>query len=314
MAYSKETLLQKRIGVLLGGPSAEREVSLSTGTAVAKALRDRGFTVVEIDPDKTIAGKLQREGIDIVFNALHGKWGEDGAVQGLLEFVGIPYTGSGILASSLSMNKVIARLLFRNAGLRVTPGVQIARDSFGAFQTDDLPFPLPVVVKPTSEGSSIGITIVRDPQDMQAALQEVDACGDDALIEQFIAGREINVAVLNDRALGAIEIKPAEEFYNYAAKYTAGTTQYLYPAPVDEALYEELLVVGLAAHRALGCSGVSRVDTIVTGEGDIYVLEVNTLPGMTATSLVPKIAEGLGMSFGELCEQILMDAALHVKG
>ena len=267
-----------------------------------------------MDPDKTIATKLQREGIDVVFNALHGKWGEDGAVQGLLEFVGIPYTGSGILASSLSMNKVIARLLFRNAGLKVTPGVQITRDSFDTFHVGDLPFPLPVVVKPTSEGSSIGINIVHTPEDMPAALQEVANCGDDALIEQFVAGREINVAILNDRALGAIEIKPAEEFYNYAAKYTAGTTQYLYPAPVNEALYEELLVVGLAAHRALGCSGVSRVDTIVTEDGEIYVLEVNTLPGMTSTSLVPKIAKGLGISFEELCEQILMDAALHVKG
>ena len=252
--------------------------------------------------------------MEIVFNALHGKWGEDGAVQGLLEFVGIPYTGSGILASSLSMNKVIARLLFRNAGLKVTPGVQISRDTFDSFNITDLPFPLPVVVKPTSEGSSIGINIVHNADEMPAALKEVDACGDDALIEQFVAGREINIAILENKALGAIEIKPAEDFYNYAAKYTAGTTQYIFPAPVDEALYEELLVVGLAAHRALGCSGATRVDTIVTDNGDIYILEVNTLPGMTDTSLVPKIAKGLGISFEELCEQILMNAALHVKG
>ncbi len=310
MSFTKDEAMELKIGVLMGGISSEREVSLNSGKAVFGALADLGYDVVSIDAREDLPHQLRYHNIDIAWLALHGKWGEDGSVQGLLEYMGIPYTGSGVLASAMAMNKPVARRMFQEAGLDVAEGVV---ESVGKLQdagVSALPFDLPVVVKPAAEGSSVGVSIAKSEDEFAHAIAEVAKYDEYALVERFVAGREIHVGILNNKALGAIEIVPAEEFYNYAAKYTAGTTRYIYPAPVEKELYERLLDVGLRAHLALGCSGGTRVDTIVSEDGTIYVLELNSLPGMTSTSLLPKIAQGVGIEFAQLCELILLDASL----
>jgi D-alanine-D-alanine ligase len=301
----------KRIGMLMGGQNSEHEVSLRTGAALARALRARGHQVVELLVDGELPAALRREGVEVAFVALHGRWGEDGCVQGLLECMRIPYTGSGVLASALSMDKVVSKRLFQAAGLRVAEDQVVPRAGLESFRPEDLRLPYPVVVKPACEGSSVGVSIVREAAGLRAALEATRGMAGDALIERFIPGREIQVAVLDDQPLGAIEIVPAEEFYNYKAKYESGSgTRYLFPAPLADAEREEALAAGLGAHRALGCLGVSRVDTVLGADGACTVLEVNALPGMTETSLVPKIAAGLGISFEDLAERLLAGAGL----
>ncbi len=301
----------KHIGMLMGGHNAEHEVSLCTGAALARALRARGYRVTEVVADTELPARLRREGIEVAFVALHGRWGEDGCVQGLLEAMRIPYTGSSVLASALSMDKIVAKRLFRAAGLAVVEEQVVAPAALSDFRPEDLRLPYPVVVKPSREGSSVGISVVKDPAELRAALQATVGLAGDVLIERFVRGREIQVAVLDDQPMGAIEVVPAEEFYNYKAKYDkAAGTRYLFPAPLEPAEQALALAAGVGAHRALGCAGVSRVDTILASDGACYVLEVNTIPGMTETSLVPKIAAGLGISFEELAERLLLGAAL----
>ncbi len=231
-------------------------------------------------------------------------------MQGLLEVMGIPYTGAGVLASALAMNKIFAKKLFQASGLTVAPYQVLRRGD--SFDPATAGFSLPVVVKPSQEGSSVGVTIVRRAEEMEEALEAAFAYDAEALVEQFIKGREIQVGILEERAMGAIEIVPKKEFYDYEAKYTDGMAEHIYPAPLPADLYEKVLKAGEEAHRALGCSCYSRVDFLVTEAGECYLLEVNTLPGMTALSLLPEIARGSGIGFAELVERILQSAALKI--
>jgi D-alanine-D-alanine ligase len=303
----------RKIGVLLGGLSSEREVSLRTGEAVLAALRERGHDAVPIYVDRDVDVALRQEQIEVAFIALHGRWGEDGCIQGLLEMLGIPYTGSDVLASALAMHKGKAKELFRLHNLP-TP----AYYSLTGTGSDDLvalhgDFGFPCVVKPIREGSSVGVTICRAPDELGPAVERALCFDDEILVERFIAGKEISVAVLEDRALGAVEIAPRDGFYDYANKYTRGATDYFVPPRVSPERYRGILAQALRAHLALGCRGATRVDMMVSDSGNEFVLEVNTLPGLTPTSLLPKIADAAGISFGELCEMMLAGASLATR-
>jgi D-alanine-D-alanine ligase len=310
----------RKIGVLCGGLSAEREVSLKTGEAICAALVDRGHDATRVFVDRDLDLALRQERIDVAFLALHGRWGEDGCVQGLLEMLGIPYTGSDVLASALAMNKMKAKEIFRLHNLPTPPYYVLDRPGLDPDGTAESvrethgAFGYPAVVKPCGEGSSVGVTIARDPEELDHAVEACQAFDDQVLVERFIEGKEVSVAILNDRALGAVEIAPRAGFYDYGAKYTPGRTDYHLPARLSPERYRGVLTQALLAHRALGCSGVSRVDMIVSDRGNEYVLEVNTIPGMTPTSLLPKIAHHAGLSFGDLIEEILGGARLWASG
>lgn len=300
----------KKVAVLYGGRSSEREVSLKTGAACAEALASRGLDVTLVDVGLDVAERLRGCGAQVAFIALHGRYGEDGSIQGLLESMGIPYTGSGVLASAVGMDKVLSKLLFKSLGLAVADYRVFPSALPASLHGSDLPFGFPVVVKPACEGSSVGVTLVKEPAGLQAACAEAARWKGDVIVERYVKGKEVQVAVLDGKAMGVIEVVPANEFYDYAAKYTAGTTQYFYPARLSEAATHRLMEAAELATRGMGCSGVSRTDFILTADGVAYVLEVNTLPGMTASSLVPKIAAGNGIPFPELCERLLDGAAL----
>jgi D-alanine-D-alanine ligase len=309
---TKELLKTKKTAVLMGGLSEEREVSLKSGAAVHQALLSKGYNALALDVDRDISRVLASEGVEIAFIALHGRYGEDGAIQGLLELMGIPYTGSGVLASALALNKIYAKAAFRAAGLKVAPYTVLRRGE--SLDTASMGFPLPVVVKPSQEGSSVGVSIVKSADMIGPALELAFTYDREILIEQFIEAREIQVGILSDRALGAIEIVPLNEFYDFEAKYTAGKAEHIYPARLCGDLYRRALETGLAAHGALGCSDYSRVDLLITEQEECFVLEVNTLPGMTATSLLPEIAQGSGIDFEDLVERILLSASLKIGG
>ena len=309
----------RKIGVLLGGLSSEREVSLRTGEAVLAALRQRGHDAIPIYVDRDVDVALRQEHIEVAFIALHGRWGEDGCVQGLLEMLGIPYTGSDVLASALAMHKAKAKELFRLHNLP-TPayytlvGAALAGESGDPLSIDELTaihgdFGFPCVVKPVREGSSVGVSICREPGELGPAVERALRFDDEILVERFIAGKEISVAVLGDRALGAVEIAPRDGFYDYANKYTRGATDYYVPPRVSPERYRGLLTQALRAHLALGCRGATRVDMMVSEAGNEFILEVNTLPGLTKTSLLPKIARSIGMDYPTLCEHILETAS-----
>lgn len=305
---TKEELMGKKIGVLMGGLSAEREVSLQTGKAVMEALAGKGYRVLGLNLGAQMAQQILQAGIQVAFVALHGRWGEDGVVQGLLEAMGIPYTGSGVLASALGMDKLRSRWIFERHGLPVPPyKVLTQKDAKGL---NELEFGFPMVVKPSREGSSVGVHIVNDTEALRAALKDAFGFGPTVILEKYIAGREIQVGILDDSPLGAIEIRPKSGFYDYRAKYTDGLAEHLFPAPLASSKYQEALELSLAAHRALGCTGGTRVDLRLEEQGGFYILEVNTLPGMTPLSLLPEIARGVGIDFPELCERILLGAAL----
>jgi len=309
---ARQELKSKKIGVLCGGLSAERDVSLKSGAAVHENLVSMGYDALLMDVDRNLPRSLAENGIQLAFIALHGRYGEDGAVQGLLELMGIPYTGSGVLASALAMNKIFAKAAFQAAGLKIAPYRVLT--SGETLDPSSLGFPFPVVVKPSQEGSSVGVSIVKDPGDSEAALECAFRYDREVLVEQFIAAREIQVGIHDDRAIGAIEIVPRNEFYDFEAKYTPGMADHIFPAPLPQGLYRKALEIGARAHKALGCSCYSRVDLLVTPGEECYVLEVNTLPGMTALSLFPEIANGVGISFGELLERILLSASLKIHG
>ena len=302
-----EELKAKKIGVLLGGLSAEREVSLNSGNAVLAALTAQGYQAVGIDVGRDLPQRLSAEKIETAFIALHGRFGEDGSVQGLLELMGIPYTGSGVLASALAINKVFSKVMFSSAGLAVAPYQVLRRGEEPVISE-----PLPVVVKPSQEGSSVGVSIVREPGRMEAALAEAFRYDSEILVERFIDGREVQVGILEGRAMGAIEIVPKGEFYDYEAKYTAGMAEHILPARLPAAVYADVLRQGERAHAALGCDCYSRVDFLVNDAGECYILEVNTLPGMTDLSLLPEIARGAGIEFADLVVRILLTASLKI--
>ena len=290
-----------RIGVVMGGLSAEREVSLNTGAGVLAALRERGHDVVGIDwaPGTRLPDLLQ--GVDVVWNALHGTYGEDGAVQGLCACLGIACTGSGILASALAMDKVMSKRIFEHNGVS-TPGWQVVDDG------DALRRALPMVIKPGNEGSSVGVTIVEDHSQIAGAIALARQYHGPVIAEDYIAGTEVFVGVLDGAVLGSVEVRPAGKFYDYDAKYKRGDTTYLLPPQLPAEVIRTAEAQALAAYRALGCSGHARPDLRIRTDGAVFVLEVNTLPGMTATSLLPKIAKHAGMDYATLCERILASA------
>ena len=297
----------KHVAVLMGGWSAEREVSLNSGTACAEALKRSGYRVTSIDVDRDIAATLNTVRPDVCFNALHGRYGEDGTIQGLLEILGIPYTHSGVLASALAMDKPAAKTLFADAGLKCARGQVMTRKEI----LDGSDYPAPLVIKPLNEGSSVGVTILLENENR--TLKDVSwEFGNEVLVETYIPGREIQVAVMGDAALGAVEIRPLGRFYDYEAKYTSGKAEHLMPAPLEKDQYDEVMQMALTAHQVLGCRGVSRADfrfdDTPGGTGEFYILETTTQPGMTELSLVPEIAGYAGISFEDLVRWMVEDA------
>ncbi|HTP29535.1 MAG TPA: D-alanine--D-alanine ligase [Anaeromyxobacteraceae bacterium] len=300
----------KKVAMLYGGRSSEREVSLLTGKSCAEALRARGYDVTLVDVDLEVAIRLREVHADVAFIALHGRWGEDGSIQGLLESMSVPYTGSGVLASALGMDKVFSKILFREHGLKVIEYRVFPPQMASRITVGELPFGLPAVVKPAGEGSSVGVHIVRDANALVEACRDASQYKGEIVVERYLKGTEVQVAVLDGKALGAIEIVHSREFYDYEAKYAPGGSRHFYPARVPDPHYRAVCAAAERAHAALGCSGVTRTDFILTADGSPFILEVNTLPGMTATSLVPEIAAGNGISFADLCERLLESATL----
>lgn len=302
-------LTDRKIGVLMGGMSSEREVSLRSGSAVFDALKKRGYNAVAVDAVSNICEVLKKEKIDIAFLVLHGGWGEDGSIQGLLEVMGIPYTGSDVISSAIAMNKAASKKIFLYHRIPA-PSFTVVSENSETLNSklSTINFEMPWVVKPVCEGSSVGVSIVRDKGQIESALKTGFSCGNEIIIEKYIEGKEVHIGILNDRALGGVEVKTSLEFYSYEAKYTAGLTEYILPPPIEEAVYMKAKDVALSANRALGCSGATRVDLRIDNDGNPYVLEVNTLPGMTETSLLPKIAKEAGFDFPALVEEILKGA------
>ena len=300
--------MKKNVAVFMGGWSGEREISLMSGANVSEALKRAGYKVTTIDVGRDIGALLPKLNPrpDVVFNALHGRFGEDGCIQGLLEILNIPYTHSGVVASALAMDKPMAKRLFKDAGLKCPKGEVVSRKS--VLKGDVMP--RPYVVKPLNEGSSLGVRIVTKKDEAKPFDHASWPYGDEVLVEKYIPGREITVAVMGDKALGALELRPHGEFYDYEAKYSNDPNRaadHVVPAPLPARAYKEVLRQGLLAHQTLGCRGVTRADfryddTKKRGgkSGEFYLLEVNTQPGMTAHSLVPEIAAKSGVSFQDL--------------
>ncbi len=303
----------KKIGVVMGGPSEERDVSLNTGKAIVAALQEKNYNVVGIDLDPPhFVEQLRENGIEIVFNAIHGLFGEDGRMQGALELLGIPYTGSGVLASAIAMDKGISKRLFASADIP-TPRYQLLKRNHGmgaeVVQSILDEFEPPFVVKPSTQGSTIGLTIVQEREELPAALEKAFSYDTEVLVEEFIDGSELTIGILGGNkpeALPVVEIVPYSGIYDYHAKYTKGATEYYVPARIDAETARITQKTALDAFAILGCSGVARVDVRLDPSNHPYVLEVNTIPGMTGTSLVPKAAAAAGISFPDLCERILL--------
>jgi D-alanine-D-alanine ligase len=300
-----------RVAVLYGGISAEREVSLSSGEQVIVALREAGFDVRPIDVGADLGAVIAAltPKPDAVFNALHGRFGEDGAIQGVLDWMGIPYTHSGVRASALAMDKIAAKAIFTAAGLPVAAGRLVEMPELEAAD----PMARPYVVKPANEGSSVGVHIVRQGDNRRIEIARTWSFGNAALVEEYVAGRELTVGVMGERALAVTEIVASHSFYDYESKYADGGSRHVIPARIDAATYDRAMQVAVAAHRALGCRGASRADfryddTLET-PGRLVLLEVNTQPGLTPTSLLPEQAAHLGMSFPRLCAWMVENAA-----
>jgi D-alanine-D-alanine ligase len=303
----------RRVAVVMGGLSAEREVSLNTGAGVLAALRDKQWDAVAVDwkPGTSLARLLDDAGAHVVWNALHGTWGEDGAVQGLCACLQLPCTGSGILASALAMDKVMSKRIFESNDVP-TPRWSLLSHDGPADGSDAVTaladWPLPCVVKPANEGSSVGVSIVDDRAQLAAAVASARQFHGPIIVEDYIAGTEVFVGILDGRVLGSVEVRPATKFYDYEAKYKRTDTKYLLPPELPRDVVERTERFALAAYTALGCSGHARPDLRISTAGEPSVLEVNTLPGMTKTSLLPKIALAAGIDYATLCEQILASA------
>lgn len=304
-----------RITLLLGGDSSEREVSLSSGRRVAAALRERGHEVLEADPaPDPLAVLPTARTTDVTWLALHGGTGEDGTIQALLDLTGIPYTGSGHLASALAMDKDLSKILFRAAGVptadwwmvRGGEGTSWSGAAYAAQAVAALG--LPIVVKPSKQGSTVGLSLVKAPQDLAAAITEAFRHDDEVMLEAYVPGRELTVGVLGGEALPVGEIIPKHEIYDYECKYVVGMAEEIFPAPLAEAAREEVQRLALVAYGALKLRGCARIDFRMRPDGALFCLEANTLPGMTATSLVPQAALAAGITFPELCERIALDA------
>ncbi len=333
--------MKERVAVLMGGLTSEREISLLSGKAVAEALISKGYQVFPIDvhpvrefsirrcndgdipaegrstpSDKLSNGiafsngvngelKLEKElkerKIEVVFIALHGSYGEDGSIQQRLEELNIPYTGSRVKASYLAFNKIEAKKIFQNKGIPTAPFFVIDKNQEYNLALKEMPFQFPWVVKPGAEGSSIGLSIVETKEELDKALKLASAYGEKILLEKYIAGREITVGILDECSLPIVEIVPKNQFYDYQAKYSEGFSEYLVPAPIALEVYQQTQRIALSAHQALGCEGISRVDMRLDEQNQPYVLEINTIPGLTRLSLLPKAAQRIGVSFPDLC-------------
>lgn len=338
-----------RIAVLLGGVSVERDVSFASGRGVVHALREVGHEVVPVDPalgknqpshpDELLLHAVQSappsleelarlhpraliecihsplfDSIDLVFIALHGTWGEDGTIQALLDLRGVPYTGSGVLASALAMDKAMSKVMFQHVGVLTPAWFQFDHKAdIAVVEAEAHRIGYPVVVKPNDGGSTVGLSIVQQPGGLADAVQEAKRYSQSILLEQYIPGRELTISIVGNTVLPMIEIRPKDGFYDYKHKYTKGMTEYLCPAPVPENITAYVSEQALLAFRSLGCTGFGRVDFRLNEDGDAYCLEVNTIPGMTGTSLVPKAAAAAGWSFTELCEKIVQLALQNPK-
>ena len=311
--------MKKRDALIYGGRSAEREISLFTGRQVSSALVEKGFQVTPLDLDDNTVTALAEARPDVVFIALHGKYGEDGCLQGLLDILGLPYVGSGVLASALAMNKAISKRLFRLEGLLCPKDVLV---SSHALRKDGLQgvigqitkgLDYPMVIKPNKQGSTIGLTVVRSSEDLESAVLNAFKYDDEVLVEEYISGTDITVGVLGNeepQALPVIEIRSVTGLYDYEAKYTPGMSEHIIPAQIGAHAYEAAQESALKAHKALGCRGISRSDLIVTPGDEVYILELNTIPGMTRTSLIPDAAKAAGMEFPDLVA-FLVELALE---
>ncbi|MDY7228499.1 D-alanine--D-alanine ligase [Hyalangium rubrum] len=303
----------KRVGVLMGGWGEEREISLKTGEAVVAALEEQGHTVTRVFAGPGLDRVLRSAEMDVAFLALHGRMGEDGKVQGLLELLELPYTGSGVMASALAMNKPFAKKLFRLHNLPTPQGYRIGRAELDKLQERHGDLGFPCVVKPACGGSSVGLALVNDAEALTSAVAEACRYGGEALVEHFVRGREVTVGILGGEVLGSCEISYPREGFDYEAKYKTGARYFLPPrlSPTRLANVEHL---ALAAWQALGCRGYGRVDLMCSDEENDFVLEVNTLPGLTPMSLLPKIAAQRGISFPQLVERILEQATRDEAG
>ncbi|MCT4781812.1 MULTISPECIES: D-alanine--D-alanine ligase [Exiguobacterium] len=298
-----------KVAVLYGGVSGEREVSLTSGKGMIEALKERGHEVVAIDFHPERANELLSLEADVVLSALHGKYGEDGRVQSLLEMANLPYTGSGVLASALAMDKARAKIIFAAAGIRVARDVLVESPDQVDAKVAEWGGEFPCVVKPAQEGSSNGLTIAMDETMLRDGIAKAFECDTAVLVEQYIKGRELTVPVIgnfgHEEALPVIEIIPKNEFYDYESKYTEGGSVHVCPAELPDALTGEVQRAAVLAHQALGCAGYSRSDFLVSEDGLAYILETNTLPGMTPLSLFPDSARAVGISYGELLERFI---------
>ncbi len=303
-----KNLKDKHIAVLMGGWNSEREVSLRSGEAACEAIIKLGYKVTKIDFSRQIFKHLEEVRPDIIFNALHGTYGEDGRIQGICDILQIPYTHSGIVASAICMDKVLTRKICSTVGVK-NPKYHLLKKGEDAQNKEKiLDIGKPFVIKPISEGSSVGVEVILPNTQFNFAEYEWKY-GNEIIIEKYLAGQEIQVAVMNDKALGAIEVRPHGLFYDYKCKYTPGMTDYIMPAEISPEKYAEILDLSERCHKVVGCRGVSRIDFILNnkdgGDNEFYLLEVNTHPGFTATSLVPKIAKHVGISFEEIVEFLL---------
>ncbi|MCX7770340.1 MAG: D-alanine--D-alanine ligase [Proteobacteria bacterium] len=297
-----------KVGVIFGGLSKEREISIKTGKAIANALKELGYKVVELEVRENIVRDILDSNIDVAFIALHGRLGEDGTVQGLLELLRIPYTGSSCTASAIGMDKIITKKIWITEGIR-TPAFQVIENP-----EDKRTIDFPLVVKPPCEGSTIGVSIVKSELEYLNAIKEAFSLGSKVLLEKYIDGTEYTVSVLDGEAYTPIEIRPVSGFYDYTSKYTKGATEYIIPPNCSKDLIKIMMESAVKAYNAIGCSGAARVDFIVDNkEGIPYALEINTIPGMTETSLLPKAMAYHGIDFKSLVDRMLKSAKLHIK-
>lgn len=297
---------ERRVGVLYGGPSSEREVSLESGAGVLAALQERGYECVGVDwtPGSSLPALLVEHRVEVVWNALHGTYGEDGAVQGLCACMGLPCTGASIAASAVAMDKILSKRLFESVGVP-TPQWRVLRPDEGDTAAVFAEWALPLVIKPAYEGSSVGLSLVRERDEIGPALERARAGQGPVLVERYIEGVELSVGILADRVLGAVEIRPTSGLYDYEAKYVRDDTAFLVPPELERGHIDTCEALGLRAYHALGCTGYARADLRVQADGSAFILEVNTLPGMTSHSLLPKVAAHAGVDYPTLCERIL---------
>lgn len=305
----------KKIGVLMGGMSAESEVSLRSGQSVINALKNLGYSYEVINPDRNLAEEIKQKKPDIIFNALHGTYGEDGAIPGMLEVIGVPYTHSGVMTSAIAMNKIMTKKILTNYGVRMAESLEVNIPEL--MKTNKDPMQRPYVLKPIEQGSSVGVIIVKenDSDGIAKKLQDINwTFGETAMVERYIKGKELSSVVINNKAIGVLELRPKIDFYDYTAKYTDGVTEHIYPAEISKNAYYEAMKFAEVAHNILGARTMSRSDLRYDPEEDkVYFLEINTHPGFTNLSIVPEVANYNGISFEQIVEMLLNDAKCELK-